>query len=203
MAVQDWIGSAELARRLGGGLVPSKIDYWRKQGVFNVCLRRGENGNFQYAWPAARGAFGARKIRDTKFKPKDDAPTGDMTALLDPDSGDPENWLDEGKLRLFGEGKWFPKPQHMSAVKAFIEAQTKAMEFEKERGSLLRREVMERELFTIVRGVRDRVLSVPARTAPILASISDPAEVDIRLRKELQECLEALQSAFKRFEPVQ
>lgn len=194
---QEWVGSAELGRRLK--LIPSKIDYWRKKGVFNACLRRGEGGNFQYSWPAARAAFEARKLRDTKFKPKDDA-VGDATDPLDPDSGDPETWFDEEKLRLFREGKWFPKPQHVTAVKAFIEAQTKAMEFERERGNLIRKEVLERELFSMVRGVRDRILAVPARVSPILASISEQAEVDIRLRKELQECLEGLEGLFKRVE---
>lgn len=64
-------------------------------------------------------------------------------------------------------------------------------------GELVRREVVEKELFRIGREVRDGLENLPARLSGILAAESNQDQIFAILTKELQQVLEVLAQEVK------
>lgn len=65
----------------------------------------------------------------------------------------------------------------------------------REEGLLVEKEVVDRTTFTLARGLRDRLMGLPTKIAPLLAPVTDAFELERKLREAirgaLNECLEA------------
>lgn len=71
-------------------------------------------------------------------------------------------------------------------------ARTARLEFERLSGTLVSVEDIRVEAFTIGRRVREAILSLPDRLTPVLAAMSEPADIHRTLTAELRQALEAL-----------
>jgi hypothetical protein len=63
---------------------------------------------------------------------------------------------------------------------------------ESARGKLIPSDEVERAMFSKGRIIRDGILNIPNRVAPLLINVPDPAEIYNILMKELQEVLKEL-----------
>ena len=66
------------------------------------------------------------------------------------------------------------------------------LEVQKERGLLIYRDEVENTAFSVARVVRDKILSLPSRVAPVIADMSDKREITELLFKEINEILEEI-----------
>jgi hypothetical protein len=73
-----------------------------------------------------------------------------------------------------------------------IRAKREKLEYEVESGVLISADKVRADTFALARRVRDRVLAIPARLAPVLAAISDPAECERLLAAEMSKACEEL-----------
>ena len=78
------------------------------------------------------------------------------------------------------------------AMREAFAAKTAKLEYERLSGKLVEVDEVRRGAFEVGRRVRDSVLSIPDRIAPILAGLTDVNEIHRALMKELREALEAL-----------
>ena len=78
------------------------------------------------------------------------------------------------------------------AMREAFAAKTAKLEYERLSGKLVEVDEVRRGAFEVGRRVRDSVLSIPDRIAPILAGLTDVNEIHRALTKELREALEAL-----------
>lgn len=86
-----------------------------------------------------------------------------------------------------------------------IEAQYRAaltkLDYEDRTGSYVSLDEVRTAAFNLARTVRDAVLNVPDRVAPILAAETDPQKINAILARELRIALEELKRGHS-FEPV-
>lgn len=75
------------------------------------------------------------------------------------------------------------------------EAQISALKLAEMRGDLVRVEAVKSVMASIFSTVRDAILQIPARLAPVLAAESDPANVQNMVHSELHAALESLANA--------
>lgn len=75
-----------------------------------------------------------------------------------------------------------------------VRAKREKLEYEVEAGVLVSAEKVRADTFALARRTRDRVLAIPARLAPVLAAISDPAECERLFAAELSRACEELTS---------
>lgn len=65
----------------------------------------------------------------------------------------------------------------------------------REEGLLVEKEAVDRKTFTLARALRDRLMGLPTRVAPLLAPVTDAFELERQLREAIRialtECLEA------------
>ncbi|WP_409757943.1 hypothetical protein [Aestuariivirga sp.] len=78
---------------------------------------------------------------------------------------------------------------HSRARRAAAEAGLAQLAYETKAGVLVDGKAVEREWFETLRTLRDRLLSVPDRLAPVLAAETDPVEVSNLIFDELAEIL--------------
>lgn len=76
--------------------------------------------------------------------------------------------------------------------KAEYDARTAQLDFERKSGELVRVKDVERQWFDLCRRTRDRLMSLPARVAAVVAAESSAREVEQILEAEMREALEAL-----------
>ena len=82
--------------------------------------------------------------------------------------------------------------QAARALHETYRARTARLEYERLSGMLVQVEDVRVEAFTAARRVREAILSVPDRLAPVLAAMTDPAEIHRTLVAELRQALEEL-----------
>lgn len=78
------------------------------------------------------------------------------------------------------------------AMREAFAAKTAKLEYERLSAKLVEADEVRRGAFETGRRVRDSILSIPDRIAPILAGLTDVNEIHRALVKELREALEAL-----------
>lgn len=81
------------------------------------------------------------------------------------------------------------------AMERNYKARLAKLQFLEKQGDLVSREKQERQAFSLARGVRDAVMAVPDRIDSELAAITNNLELNIRLKKELNQALAALVQA--------
>lgn len=96
---------------------------------------------------------------------KIDAPSADE---IPPPSADPKYW--DNKARREG-----------------AMAELAELELEKKRGGLVDRQRVEAMAFAAGRTLRDAVLGLPTRLAPVFASMTDAFEIEVKLRDALRQ----------------
>lgn len=77
-----------------------------------------------------------------------------------------------------------------------IQADQAQIELDKEKGLIVYRADVEQTLSEASRALRDSLLGIPARAAPELAAVNDPAEIERALGRIIRESLEALARSF-------
>lgn len=77
-------------------------------------------------------------------------------------------------------------------LKEKFSARLSKLKYEEESSKLVNAEVVKADAFKIARAVRNLVLNIPDRISAELATITDPFEVNLRLKKELNDCLKSL-----------
>ncbi|HTK30722.1 MAG TPA: hypothetical protein VL332_02075 [Candidatus Saccharimonadaceae bacterium] len=82
--------------------------------------------------------------------------------------------------------------QTARALHETYRARTARLEFERLSGALVPMDQVRVEAFTSARRVREAILSVPDRLSPVLAAMSDPADIHRTLLAELRQALEEL-----------
>ena len=85
--------------------------------------------------------------------------------------------------------------QTARALHETYRARTARLEFERLSGMLVPADDVRSQAFTAARRVRDSILALPDRLAPVLAAITDPAEIHRALAAELRQALEELSNA--------
>ena len=85
--------------------------------------------------------------------------------------------------------------QTARALHETYRARTARLEFERLSGMLVPADEVRSQAFTTARRVRDSILALPDRLAPVLAAITDPAEIHRALAAELRQALEELSNA--------
>lgn len=75
-------------------------------------------------------------------------------------------------------------------ARAMMDFKLKEVAYKRETGELVDRKRVESMAFTIARGLRDAVLGLPTRMAPELAGMTEPFEIEARLRSELRQVFE-------------
>lgn len=70
-----------------------------------------------------------------------------------------------------------------------LRAESLAIDVAKKRGELVDRADLERRLFAAGRQLRDRLLAIPRRLAPVLALEGDPVRVEEEIRREIAAAL--------------
>lgn len=176
----------EYAKRKG--LSTGRINRLVKQGVFDEALRN----------------IGRRK------KPFIDSDVAD--AILDsklqpsgPLDNEEKPELDISRVKQKGKVSEEERKEVIKAGKggtlSYSDARTmheryravlKKLQFEEKSGKLVSTEGVQRQAFTLGRQVRDAVLNVSDRIAPILATVKEEREIKRILDKELNSALEAL-----------
>ena len=73
-----------------------------------------------------------------------------------------------------------------------VRAKREKLQYEVEAGVLISADRVRADTFALGRRARDRVLAIPARLAPVLAAISDPAECERLFAAELSRACEEL-----------
>ena len=66
------------------------------------------------------------------------------------------------------------------------------LKWEEESGKLVSADVVKGDAFKMARTVRNLIMNIPDRISAELASITDPFEVNLRLKKELNDCMKTL-----------
>lgn len=94
-----------------------------------------------------------------------------------------EALLDEGKIPTIAQSQ---------AVREAYKTRAAKLHFEREAGLLIPRTKVVSSWHRVVRTTRDRLLLMPERLAPVLASVTDPNEVRRLLDAELRSALEEL-----------
>lgn len=74
-------------------------------------------------------------------------------------------------------------------VREAAEAQIARVKLGVMQGKYVEKEKADRGAFTTARAIRDQIMGVPIRIAPLLASIADPFECEKLLREALRKCL--------------
>jgi hypothetical protein len=82
--------------------------------------------------------------------------------------------------------------QASRAMHESYKAKTARLEFERLSGALVSADEVKVEAFNAARRVREALLAMPDRQAPVLAAISDPAEIHRLLTAEIRQILEEL-----------
>ena len=82
--------------------------------------------------------------------------------------------------------------QTARALHETYRARTARLEFERLDGSLVPVDDVRVQAFKAARRVRDAILGLPDRLAPVLAAMSEPAEIHRTLAAELRQALEEL-----------
>jgi hypothetical protein len=78
-------------------------------------------------------------------------------------------------------------------IREAAEAQIAKLRLAQMRGELIERAEVKRAAFAVLRTMRDQLLAVPARLAPLLAAEADPSACYALLDRELRQMLEHLQ----------
>lgn len=107
---------------------------------------------------------------------------------------DEPNWTPRAADSASG-GEKEPDYSTARARRERAEASIAEIELAKLSGNLLDRATVEREAFTAARTVRDRLMNLPTKVAPLLASISDAFELERRLRESIRRALDECQEA--------
>ena len=84
-----------------------------------------------------------------------------------------------------------PSYSQSRAVKEAYQARIARLQYEEMTGQVVRASAVKAEAFRRARMVRDQILSVPDRLAPVLAAEGDAREVHLLLEEELRKALEA------------
>lgn len=80
------------------------------------------------------------------------------------------------------------------SIKEKYGARLAKLKFEEESKKLVRADEVKADAFKTARIVRNLLLNIPDRVSAELASITDPFEVNMRLKKEINDCLKSLSS---------
>jgi hypothetical protein len=91
-----------------------------------------------------------------------------------------------------GQGSGSQTYASSRALRESFQAKIKRLEYEELVGELVRVEVVQAAWFKLARRARDLLLAIPDRLAPILAAITEPAEVQRKLTDELRRVCEQL-----------
>jgi len=76
-------------------------------------------------------------------------------------------------------------------------ARLRKLEFETKSGRFLSSDEVKVKWYTLVRQIRDKLLAIPAKLAPQLAALSDPAEIRDLLDAEIIAILKSLQEEIR------
>ncbi|MCL4853336.1 MAG: hypothetical protein KJZ78_18420 [Bryobacteraceae bacterium] len=76
-------------------------------------------------------------------------------------------------------------------------ARLRKLEWETKSGKFLLTDIVKVKWYTIIRLIRDKLLAVPAKLAPQLAAMTDPAEIRDFLLAEIVAILKALQEEIR------
>jgi hypothetical protein len=133
----------------------------------------------------------AKALRDGRI---DRLPSG----LVDAMAAD-RSWTERTRLRIDsrvpGSGRAPVTSAQFRRARAAHEtykARIAKLEFLRLKGVLVNADDVKRRWFNTLRGVRDALLSAPDRIAPIIAGMSDPAEVRRIIESELRAALEPM-----------
>lgn len=88
--------------------------------------------------------------------------------------------------------KGVPSVAVSKAVRAAFDAKLAQLEYQQKSGELVRRDEITREAFALARAVRDSMMRVPDRLAPILAATTDARKVHQVLSDEIRVALRSL-----------
>ncbi len=183
------IGLREYARRRGCS--PSSVSRAIAERRLVESVRRDSKGhpriNAELAdleWEANTDK-GRRPVATSRKNP---GQAKDGEGALD----QPEGGADEGE---------FPSFEASRAKREAYAAKLKKLEYQEAAGQLVRQKDVRDELFKMARMVRNSILAVPARIAPILAHSSNQHEVHEIMTRELTQALTALADSMKEPDP--
>ena len=78
------------------------------------------------------------------------------------------------------------------AKREHAEAQLAELELAEKRGEIILAADHKRVIFRLCRSIRDALVPIPDRMAPVVAAEDDPAKVHAELSREIRQVLEAL-----------
>ena len=93
-----------------------------------------------------------------------------------------------------------PQPGNFAQARTaemVFRARLRKLEFETKSGRFLSSDEVKVKWYTVVRQIRDKVLAIPAKLAPQLAALSDPAEIRDLLDGEIIAILKSLQEEIR------
>lgn len=99
---------------------------------------------------------------------------------------------DPGEIQTFAQAR---------AENERLKAKLRRLEYEREKGLLIKREDVERGAFQMYRTAREAILNIPARIAAELVQQEDVLEIERRLRDHFRAVLEDLSAGTERYRP--
>jgi hypothetical protein len=173
----------ELAKALG--ISRSMAYAHKKKGMPVHSIEAAKKWRAKYLTPEKTKQFradGNTGGRSGRAPSHGDGRAGD-TPTGDPDAGTVGRGADPGGERD-GSLYWDAKTRREVAEATKAELQLAEME-----GSFVKRDSVERAAYETGRLLRDMILSVPSRLATELSAMTEPQEVELRLRDELRKVL--------------
>lgn len=164
--------------------------YARRRGVSHTAVRKAiETGRLSRA-----------VVREDGKPPRIDGDVADLEWRAQTDQAQQRE--PNGQPSLFPDGRTRGQRgseeglsfARVRAVREGINAQLAQIELDRERGRLVEREDVRAEAFETARRVRDRLLGVPVRLGPVVASKTDPTECELLIRTEIDAALDELSS---------
>ena len=94
-----------------------------------------------------------------------------------------------------GDARGVPNRNVSRAIREAYLAKLAGIQYERESGTRVLKEEVQRDAFELARRVREAITNVPDRISHDLAAISDPTEVHLRLSEALRDALTELTGA--------
>lgn len=211
--MSEHISVREAARRLG--VSDTAVHKAIKAGRVTVAARTPGSDRPLLAWPACRDQWLANSdaskrshVGGSGKSPRraeyDTAPAEVALPLSSSGAGPasapaaalapPPELADDGGDggRSFGKAAGGPSYAASRAVREAYAARLAKLEYEERSGKLVDRDVIRVEAFKVHRRIRDIILNIPDRCAPMVATMADPVEVHAYLLAEITAALRQL-----------
>lgn len=180
------------------GVAESYISKLKKDGLFNLCIEKRK-----MIRECAKNAFKNRPQDASRDNQREANQAKKPKALIEeqkfidqetpPNIKSGELYVDDNlnELAIYTMGVK-SQNQKMQITKDFWGAKIAQQKYELEQGKLIRIEDVTTANQTVTKAIRDKMLSLPQKLAPLIASTDDPNEIHTILTDAINEALSDL-----------